>query len=341
MTEYKKCPHCDSEIQAKAIKCKYCKEMIEEGKEEASQLAAAQRKEIPAETKSSNNMKLILTLSIAVVVVLLIAFPEAMGLILTLLAIPGFITTLIIIIVKTVTKRSVPKYIIVMLPVLLVIFIVGITVYSVVTDDTDKPVAEPETEPTELSEVGEYGDQNGWVFKKETVSVGNNPPQPEELGVVGVEFQDGPFIEGHDLVSFSRRWNTIVDDFEMEGLKIDEFELSYGKRAVEAACDLDDWLTVFVFTGYGSEYVNHAGVEWELDSAMIGDMVTGAWGALIYATIPGITDEEILDVISELGIFSMSMVELSDANITREIHGYEYYFYSTEWWGVFEILPIE
>ena len=196
---------------------------------------------------------------------------------------------------------------------------------------------EVDPEPEE-AQVG-YGEQNGWVFKDATVAVGNNPPQPEELGIVGFELKDGPFIEGHDLASFGRRWNTIADDFEMEGLKIDEFEVTYGKQSVEAVCEIEDWLTVFVLAGYGPEYITFAGVEWDIDPDLIGDKVTGAWGALIYASRPEITDDVLIDIINELGIFTMSMGQLADADITTEIHGYEYDFFSTDRWGAFEVSP--
>jgi len=145
MSEFKTCPHCDSEINEKAVKCKYCKEWVAEGEEEVS-TAEAQREEIPAETKSTNKTKLTLLISFAivVVVVLLFAFPGTMGMTITLLAIPGFIIALTMLIVNAVMKRPIQKYNVIMLPVCFVMFIVGITVYSVVTDDTDRPVAEPE-----------------------------------------------------------------------------------------------------------------------------------------------------------------------------------------------------
>ena len=47
------------------------------------------------------------------------------------------------------------------------------------------------------------------------------------------------------------------------------------------------------------------------------------------------------NVIDELGFFELSETELADADIKKEIDGYEYWVFSNDRWGNFEISPVD
>lgn len=184
-----------------------------------------------------------------------------------------------------------------------------------------------------------YGEVNGWEFKRMTISVGENPLPPEDVGVIGTESRERKVITGHDLASFGERWNEAVDELDLQGLSLDELDIVYQKPVVSAQYDFEDWLMVYTSTCYDTGHLEYTAVEWEITPDMVGETITGSWAALIYATIPYMSVEDLSGTISELGIYDLSTDELADYELQTVIGDYQYWFYSTDTWGDFEITP--
>ncbi len=182
-----------------------------------------------------------------------------------------------------------------------------------------------------------YGDVNGWEYKRMSIPVGTNPPSLDEISVVGTELSGRKTIEGTDLAKFGENWNGAVRVLEYPNLQLSELDLTYQKFGVSAEKQLTDWLMVYAFTCYNAGYLDQTLVEWELTPDIDGAAISSAWVALIYATIPDLTSDEINYILDELGVLTLTTDELSDLFLEKEIGDYVYRFYSTDRWGDFEI----
>lgn len=285
MSDTKKCPYCDEEIKARAIKCKHCQSMLEFEKD-----LNIDQKTLDADETGKNTPKEV-------------EFTKTGKKTLLYVFIGSVVFIIFILLLSPVDDQNGDEY-----------------VYEQVDENGDQ-----------------YGEINGWEFKRMAIPVGENPPHPDEVGVVGVEPGGRALIKGNDLANFGRRWNDIVYDLGQTDLLLQELNLSYQRPGVDAKYDFEDWLRVYIMICYDTGYLEITAIDWNYVPEIDGQMIAAAWVALIYATIPDLGSDDLVYILNSLGILNLSPDEMRDYSLEKTIGDYTYRFYSTDSWGDFEI----
>jgi len=188
-------------------------------------------------------------------------------------------------------------------------------------------------------EADEEIENNGIEFIDEIVSAGENPPKPEDVGADYIDPVERDTIQGLDLAAFVSDWNEAAEKLDMDKLIIEEIEVRYAKPAMNFTIEFFDWLIMSGSIDYETGYLDFPGIEWDITEQTDGFILVNSWAAFIYATnLEVTTEDDLMAVIEELNIFELSEEEIVDYHLEQEIDDLLYDFYSTETFGMLEVL---
>lgn len=213
-----------------------------------------------------------------------------------------------------------------------------VMVFSVGFAGCAPPEDEPTPTPTPVEEAEDVND-NEWVDI--TVSVGEEIPSAEEAGADYIEPEERETIEESSWLTFGERWNEASENVGKPELSLDEVEVRYAKPNMSFDYEIAPYLFIFGSICYETKELEYTGVDWEITPEIDGETITSSWSALIYATNPDITSEELYDIMMELNIYELTEEEIADYEQIITIGDLEYDFYSTDTWGEFTITPVE